>query len=165
MTVHGIARSAGVLARDAAGLRSLLQEAGLVHDQDTARRIAEMVNDVVAQIVSHRVSIPRSGIQEALDAFCAALADRLRQLPAVLALDAIEQASEIAPGALAHRGTREAMGNAPVQRIQHLRPPRGNARSITHALRDHWFLLRYGRAGYSESLRSVPVGLLVVEKG
>ena len=137
MAVDRIARRAGVLAGDAAGFRALLQEAGLIDDQHAARVVPEVLDDVVAQIVPHRVGIPGGSVQQALDTFRAALADRLGELPAVLALDAIEQPGEIASGALAHLSTREATGDplhatrpmspttarwCPVQRISAPRP-------------------------------------------
>ena len=50
-----------------------------------------MVDDVAAQIVPYSIGVPGSGVQEALDTFCSDLTDRLGQLPAVLALDPIEQ--------------------------------------------------------------------------
>src|SRR6476619_3769247 len=83
-----------------------------------------MLDDVVAQIVLHRVGIPGSGVQEALHALHPALANRLGKLPAVLALDAVEQTDEVAPSTLAHLDSRETMGDALKERIQCLRPPR-----------------------------------------
>src|SRR5436309_1099285 len=93
LAVDRIAGRAGVLAGDAAGFRAFLQEAGLVDDQDAARRIPEMVDDVLAQIVAHRVSVPGGSVQEALDTLRAVLAGRLSKLPTVLTFDTIEQTS------------------------------------------------------------------------
>ncbi len=91
MAVDGIACRAGVLAGHAARLRALRQEAGLVDDQH-AIRITEVVDHIIAQIVAHPVSVPGRSVQEALHTLCAELPDRLGELPAVLALDPIEQA-------------------------------------------------------------------------
>ncbi len=137
MAVDGITGRAGVLARDAARLRALLQEARLIDDQHPARVVPEVLHDVVTQIVAHPVGVPGGSVQQALDTFGAELTDRLSQLPAVLAFDAIKQAREIPPGALTHLGTREAMGDAPMQRIQCFRPPRDDTRFTTYLFRDH----------------------------
>jgi hypothetical protein len=114
LAVDGISRRAGVLACHPAGLRALLEEARLVDDQHPAHVIPEVLHDVVAQIVAYSVGVPRRSVQEALDTLRAALADRLGQLPAVLAFDAIEQTGEITSGALAHFGPCEARGDAPM---------------------------------------------------
>ncbi len=145
MAVDGIASGAGVLACHAAGLRAFLQEAGLIDDQHATRRIAEMVDDVAAQIVPYSVGVPRRSVQQTLDTLCAQLTDRLSQLPAVLALDALEQTGKIAPGAFADLGTREAMGDALVQCIQCFRPPRDDDRFSAHVFRDHVSLLALSR--------------------
>jgi hypothetical protein len=46
--------------------------------------------DVRAEIIANRVGIPRRSAQQALDAPQLALADRLSEVPAVLALDPAE---------------------------------------------------------------------------
>jgi len=137
MAVDGIACRAGVLARDAARLRAFLQEASLVDDQHAAHLVPEVLHDVVTQIVAHPVGVPGGRVQEALDTLCAALANRLGQLPAVLALDALKQTGQVEPGAFAYLGTREAMGDARVQCIQCFRPPCDDDRFSAHLFRDH----------------------------
>jgi len=143
MAVDGVARSAGVLARDAAGLRALLQEAGLIHDQHTTRLVPEVLHDVLAQIVAHPVGVPGGGVQQSLRTLRPDLADRLCQLPAVLALNPIEQTGQVALRPLAHRGTREARGDPPVQLVQDMGTPGDGARSATYSFRDHAPLLSY----------------------
>lgn len=144
MAVDRVAGRTGVLPSHAAGLRALLQEAGLIDDQDAARVVPEVVDDVAAQIIADGVGIPGGGVQEALDTLRSQLADRLRELPAVLALDAAEQADEIAPGALAYFRPGEATRDPPMQRLQGLRPSRDGARFNTGLLRDHAALLSCG---------------------
>ncbi len=137
MAVEGIPGRPRVLARDAAGLRPLLREAGLIDDQHATRLVPEVLLDVLAQIVAHRIDVPRGSVQEALDAFCSALTDRFGQLPAVLALDAIEQTGQVAALALAHLGTREARGDPPVQLIEDVGTAGDGARSATYRFRNH----------------------------
>src|SRR5215217_5505267 len=82
MAVDGIARSAGVLSPDAAGLRTFREEARLVDDQDAARLVPEVRDHVLPQIITHPVGVPDGGVQEALHALRPGLADRFGQLPA-----------------------------------------------------------------------------------
>jgi hypothetical protein len=147
MAVDGIASGAGVLTRDAAGFRALLQEASLIDDQYTARVIPKVLNNVVAQIVPYPIDIPRRSIQEALHTLCAELTDRLGELPAVLALDAIKQTGEILSGAFAYLDPRETTGDPPIQRIQSIGPSRDGIRSAAYLFCDHASLLSYVREG------------------
>jgi hypothetical protein len=143
MAVDGIPGRSRVLARHSARLTALLQEAGLIDDQHAARLVSEILDDVVAQIVPHPVGVPGGGVQQALRTLRPPLADRLGQLPAILTLHSVEQGGEIPSGPLAHLGTREVIGDAPVQLIQDVRAPGDGARSATHRFRDHALLLSY----------------------
>jgi hypothetical protein len=86
LAVHGVARRARVLACDAAGLPPLLQEAGLVHDEDAGGGIPEMVDHVVPQVIADAVGVPGGGAQQALHPARPELADRFGELPTILAL-------------------------------------------------------------------------------
>ena len=105
-----------------------------------------MVDDIVAQVVAHRIGVPGGGVEQALDAFRPELADRLGELPAVLALDAVEQTDKIALRALAHLGAGEATCYPLMQRVQDLGPSRDGVRFRTCLLSDHAALLSFGRA-------------------
>ena len=102
------------LARDAAGVRALLEEAGLVHDEHTAGHISKLLTDVGAQVISDTVGIPGGLVEETLDTVRLGLPHHLGELPAVLALDAGEEAGQIAPHALAHFHSPKAVGDARV---------------------------------------------------
>jgi hypothetical protein len=145
MTVDGVACGAGILPGDATRLRTLLEKAGLIDDQHTARLVAEMVDDIIAQIIAHRVSVPDGSIQQALHALCPQLAARLGQLPAVLALDAVQQADQVAPGTIAHLQTGEATSDPLMQRVQGLGPSRDGVRFSKCLPRDHAALLSFWR--------------------
>ena len=112
-----------VLARDAAGLLPLLQKAGLVHDEDAGRLIAEVRDDVVPEVVADAVGVPGGGTQQALHPAGPGLADRLRELPPVLALDALQQARQVAPGPFAGFGAGEAAADPRVQLRPGVRAP------------------------------------------
>ena len=79
-------RRAGILPLHADRLAALLDEAGLVQDQHAAG-ITQMLDHIGPQIVAHRVGIPAHPAQELLHPVRRPIPGRLRQLPAVLALD------------------------------------------------------------------------------
>jgi hypothetical protein len=66
----------------------------LIDDEDAARG-AEVLDQVRAQIVPHRVGIPCSAVEQALHALRTCLAELLGQLPAILALDPLQQPGQI----------------------------------------------------------------------
>jgi hypothetical protein len=73
MTVDGSARRADVLPPDVAGFAALLEDAGLVHDQDAARCVPAVRHEVAAQPAQRApgadaIGMPRCGVQEALHA-------------------------------------------------------------------------------------------------
>lgn len=61
-----------------------------------------MREHIVAQIVADPVAIPASDAQQALHTLRIGIAERLGELPAILAFDPVEQAEQIAPQPLAH---------------------------------------------------------------
>jgi hypothetical protein len=113
--VDGVTCRPGVLSCDATGLLAFFEKPRLVDDQDAARVIPEVRGQIVPQIVTHSVGIPASDAQEALHPLRIGIADRLSQLPPVLAFDAAEQADEIAPESLAHFGAGKPAGDALIQ--------------------------------------------------
>jgi hypothetical protein len=54
------------LPRDPARLRPLLQEAGLIDDQDATARVSALLDNVVAQILLDSVGIPGGSVEETL---------------------------------------------------------------------------------------------------
>ena len=95
--------------------RPLLQKAGLVHDEHASGLISEMLDDVVPEVVADAVGVPGGGTQQALHAPGPGFADRLRELPAVLALDALQQAGQVAPGSLPRFAAGETVSDPRVQ--------------------------------------------------
>ena len=120
---------AAVLPRDAAGLLPLLQEAGLIHDEHAGGGIAEMVDDVVPEVIADALGVPGGGVQETLHPMRPGLADRLCELPPVLALDALQQAGQVAPRPLPRFGARKAVSDPRVQLLPGLRAPLDRAQS------------------------------------
>jgi hypothetical protein len=103
---------------------ALLEEAGLVHDEQPATRLAQVVQDEAAQVVAHALHVPDRPIEQALDALWPSLADGLRHLPPIFALHSVEEAEHVALGPLAHFPAGEALRDALVELRQHLRPSR-----------------------------------------
>ena len=120
--VGGITDRAAVLASDPARLVAFLHEPGVVDDQHPAHRITQMVDHVRSQVIPHRVGVPGRGTQEALDAARPDLADRLGQLPAVLALDPLQQVDQIATGPFPHLRSCEAVGDPSMQLRDRVHP-------------------------------------------
>jgi hypothetical protein len=112
-----------VLAGHAAGFPPLLQEAGLVDDEDARDRVPEVVDDVRPEVVADAIGVPGRGAQQALHPAGAGLADRFRELPAVLALYGLKQARQGAPGPLPRFGAGEAVGDPRVQILPGVRAP------------------------------------------
>ncbi len=128
LLVLSATRGPAVLARHAARLGPLLDEPRLVDDQHPAALVGQVLQDVGAQLVAHRLRVPVGGIQEALHALGPAFPQRLGQLPAILALDMSEQPFQIAPGPLACLTAAKARGDAGVQRRKSSAPQPGERR-------------------------------------
>ena len=112
-----------VLARHAAGFAPLLEEAGLVDDEDAGRLIPQVVDDVVPEVVADAVGVPGGSAEQALHAPGPGLTDRLGELPTVLALHPIEQPRQVAPGPFACFGPSEAVSDPRVCLRQRVCPP------------------------------------------
>ena len=84
LAVLGSARGAGVLALDASGDGALLDEAGVVGDQDAVGG-AEAFGDVGLEVIADPVCVPAGSCEQALQPVRGRMACVLGQLPAVLA--------------------------------------------------------------------------------
>jgi hypothetical protein len=91
---------AGILALDADGALAFLDKAGLIKRHHRIR-IAQVLDDIGAQIVAHRIGIPTHAGQEVLHAVRRGIARRLGKLPTVLALQRCQQTAQVAAGAMA----------------------------------------------------------------
>ncbi len=109
------------MALDPGRLGPLLEESGLVEDQDR-RRIAQVLAHIGHQIVTHRVRVPARRIHEPLHAIGGALTRLLGQLPAILALGMAKQAFAIRQGAAPRLGPLKARRNPRMQGLQLARP-------------------------------------------
>ncbi len=137
LAVDRVPGRAGVLAGDAHALSSLLEEAGLVDDEDARLLVREVLDDVLPQVVSDLVGVPLGRVQEALHPLRVPLPDGLGELPAVLAFDPPEQTDEVAFGPIPGLRAGEAAAYSLVQFAQRLRPPGDRRRPVNPVLRDH----------------------------
>jgi hypothetical protein len=87
---------AGVLPLHARRSSALLEEAGLVDDQDTVG-LTEPFGHVFLQVVADLIGIPPGPVQQVLQAGRNVVADVLRELPAVLPTDGAEQPAHVVP--------------------------------------------------------------------
>ncbi len=111
-----------VLALDADGVRALLEEAGLVEDQD-GLFVTEVLDDVAPEVIADGLGVPIGRIEEALDAVGGGLAEEFCEVPAVLPLGRGEEAAEVAEGTAAGLGASEAGGDARVEGVEFVPPP------------------------------------------
>ena len=114
MAVDRVAGGAGVLAGNAYALLALLEETGLVGDEHAALLIAEMLHDILPEVVAHEVGVPSRRVQEPLDALRVRFSHGLGQLPAILAFHPPEQAEQVALNPLPGFRAGEAARYAPV---------------------------------------------------
>src|SRR4051794_15389364 len=131
LAVLDLAQGAAVLPRHPGRVPALLGEAGLVDDQ---HRIlgAQAPDRVLAAQVAGRLLVPEHVAEHPLRAPGPGVADRLRELPAVLALDRPEQPLQVAPRLLARLGAHEQPAEPGQQRVQ-LRPPAAHLQRHCHA--------------------------------
>ncbi len=104
------ARRAGVLPLHPGRLGALLQEAGLVQHQ-YGSRVGQVLDNVGLQVVPDRIRVPPRPRQELLHPVRRRVARSLGQLPAVLALNRRQQASQVGPRTTARLGTLEPRSN------------------------------------------------------
>jgi len=91
------AGGAGVLALHPHGLGALLQVAGLVHHQHRPR-VAQMLDQVGAEVVTHPVVVPRRAGQQVLHPIRRGVSGVLGDRPAVLAWQVGQQTLDERPG-------------------------------------------------------------------
>lgn len=88
---------AGVLALNPCGFRALLQESGLVHDQDPVA-CAQMRDGVVADVIADAVGVPARGVEQSLHAIGGQITSCLGQRLPVLTGQRREQATHVGAG-------------------------------------------------------------------
>jgi hypothetical protein len=88
---------AAVLALDSHRFGALFEKARLINHQHPLG-IAQMLQDIAAQVVSHQGCVPIIGSQQSLDSIWGLVAQILGQLPAVLAFHGPQQSFQIGQG-------------------------------------------------------------------
>jgi site-specific DNA recombinase len=137
---------ARILALHPGRLGALLEEAGLIHHQHPVR-VAELLGDVAAHVVAERAWVPAGAGQQPLHPVRGGLLRVLGQLPAVLAVNPTQQATQEPGGTAADLRADEPWADPLAQPLelrcpaldlsQHaLPPPRSaqqKARNLPHA--------------------------------
>jgi hypothetical protein len=116
-------RGPRVLASHPNRLLAFLQKASLIHDEYPALLLAQVLDDVFAQVVTDGIGIPASSIEEALRPLGSHLTHSFGHLPAVLTFKAPEKADEVAPRSLPDLRPVETLGDTGVQLAKGIRPP------------------------------------------
>jgi hypothetical protein len=104
-----------VYGRATYALAALLQKAGLVGDEHPALFVAQMLHDILPEVVAHEVGVPLGRVQKTLNPLRVRFSDGLGDLPAVLAFHPPEQAEQVALHSLSGFRTGKAPGDTPVQ--------------------------------------------------
>ena len=96
LTVLDPSRRAAVLTLHPNGLAALLEKPGLVYHQNPTG-VAQMLHNIVPEVIPDQVRIPPVVVQQALHSIGSGVARLLRQLPAVLSLHGTEQSPQSLP--------------------------------------------------------------------
>lgn len=146
LAVLGAAGGAGVLALHAGGGDALLDKSGVVDDQDAVGG-AEMFGDVCLHVIADLVGLPAALGPEVLQSVRGGVADKLGELPGVLAAHRSQQAADVVPHPPARLDAGEAVPDPQEEFFQSLFPRAGgyviahtwklSARLSQHAARSH----------------------------
>lgn len=86
---------AGVLPGHPGRRGALLDEPGVIDDQHAVR--AELLSDVLAQVVSNGIGVPAGTVEQVLQPSRVTMSGILGQLPAVLAAHRRQQGADVVP--------------------------------------------------------------------
>ncbi len=90
-----------VLALHAHRMHAFFEKTGLI-DQQHGIALTQRLNDVISEVVAHRVGIPARSVEQVLHAVGAGVLCRFGQLLAVFALQGAEQPHQILKCAFLH---------------------------------------------------------------
>jgi hypothetical protein len=107
---------------------ALFQKASLI-DHQHGLRIPQMLDDIAAQRIAHRLGVPQRPAQQMLKGIRRGIPAHLGQLPAVLALGRTQQAAQIGHGPLPRLSALEIGGQAALNIVQ-VRGPSWDHRRI-----------------------------------
>jgi hypothetical protein len=98
-----------------------------INDQDGGL-LAELLQDVLAQIITHQISIPDRLREQALHAMRSGLSGMLGQVPAIFALATTQQALQVRQNTPTRFWSDKARGNSRMQLSEQLCPVRNVSR-------------------------------------
>jgi hypothetical protein len=125
------------LHRDRAG--ALLEESGLVHDQNRVR-MPKVLHDQIAQLVTDRIGIPHDVTQQPLHPRRAAMPGMLGQPPTVLTLQRRQQPDQEVTCRQPRLDSREARRD-PLDRLLEHPPPARHGYAVVGSHRPrYWFV-------------------------
>lgn len=101
---------------------TLLQEAGVVHDQDRVR-VAEMLHDVITEVIEDLLGVPVAPIQQPVHPIRSRVTGLFGQRPAVLPLQRSDQSPHIRQRRLPRLRPREPV-HEPLMQLAQARRPR-----------------------------------------
>lgn len=121
-------RGAGVLPLHPCRGLALLEEAGLVHDQDTVLD-AEVFGGVGAYLVADRIGVPAGLAQQTLHRPGPGVARLFGKLPAVLPFDVRQQPEQVGAGRGPGLNSPEPARDSSHDLVEH-RPPAGRVHAM-----------------------------------
>ena len=123
LTVLHLPRGPAVLYLDPGRLLPAFGETGFINNQDGGL-LPEVFQDILAQVVTHAVSIPDRLGEQALHTIGPGFSGLLGQVPAIFALTATQQALQVCQGPTTGFWSDKARGNPGMQLGEHARPVR-----------------------------------------
>src|SRR5579859_1658914 len=155
LAVLASSRGATVLPLHPDRLPPLFQKAGLIDDEHPIL-LSEVLNHIRPEVIAHRIRVPVCGIEQPLHPLRTGLAQVFGELPAVLALNPIQQSCQVALGSISCFRSPEPASNPRMEVIQSCTPAL-NRRPLYLLVRRHGPLRSV--EGYQDYTLSVAVVL------
>src|SRR6266566_2188439 len=121
LTILHLSGRSAILHANASRFVTSFGKAAFINDQD-GRLLAELLQDILAQIITHQIGIPDRLGQQALHAIRSSLSGMFSQLPAILAFNGTENALQIGQCAPTRFRSRKTRRNAGMETDERLCP-------------------------------------------
>lgn len=131
LAVLGVSGGSGVLPLHAGRTDTLLQESGVIDDQNRIP-VAEVLDDVVPHIIEDLIGVPLDPVQQPMDTVRSRVTYLFGQCPAALPLQRSDQTLHVGKRRLPRLSPVDPMHEPPVQSLQLTRPQTDISKVPTH---------------------------------
>src|SRR6266480_865705 len=121
LTILHLSGRSAILHANASRFVTSFGKAAFINDQD-GRLLAELLQDVLAQIITHQIGIPDRLGKQAVHAIRSSFSGMFSQLPSILAFDGTEDALQIGQRPPTRFRSRKTRRNAGMQTRERLCP-------------------------------------------